>query len=491
MSAPSAHKPSGNHDTFFWLGQINKSSLIINADEGLLDHTLARKIAAGLHRVLQAGDDEHGSRPSLVITFEPLLIEEAGVEATGLHAGRSSQDMVTTAYTAALREETLRLADQLLATCGSLVRLAEAHTDTIVPCYTNGVAAQPNSYGHVVLGHVAGVLRDLERLQEYYRRLDRCPMGTTVLNGTGFPLNRNRMAAYLGFSALAENAYDAVQITAVEMPVELGALATAIALHAGAFIQDVMVQYAMPRPWILLKEGNGATYVSSAMPQKRNPGLLNNTRAEASRVVTLGVGRAVQAHNIPPGMPDGKALRDNMAVMQGATGVLVQWEQILNTLYIKPERALEELNRDWTASQELADTLMRCHGLPFRVGHHFASELVDYARTNDICPSAFPYAQAQSIYDKTLRDMGMPGGNPLPMDEAEFRAALDPVAIVRNRVTVGGPQPAEMMRMLKLAKQSIADGESWVQSRRQWFEDALSRLDTDFKKLLDFTEQRV
>jgi argininosuccinate lyase len=107
-----------------------------------------------------------------------------------------------------------------------MVNMAEEHVHTLVPNYTNGVAAQPNSYGHYLLGHVAGLLRDAERLQQFYVRLDRCPMGSTVLNGSRWPLNRQRMATYLGFAEVADNAFDAVQISGTEMPVELGAVCT-------------------------------------------------------------------------------------------------------------------------------------------------------------------------------------------------------------------------------------------------------------------------
>ena len=62
-----------------------------------------------------------------------------------------------------------------------MVRLAEKNSGTIVPNYTNGVAAQPNSYGHYLLGHVAGLERDAQRLRETYTRLDLSPMGTTVV----------------------------------------------------------------------------------------------------------------------------------------------------------------------------------------------------------------------------------------------------------------------------------------------------------------------
>jgi len=479
---PAEAQPPPRRDPFFWLGEINKASAVINTDEGLLDRAMVPRIAAGLRMVLQAGDRPGGNRPALVITFEPLLVAAAGVEATLLHAGRSSQDMLTTVRAAIIRDELLRLAEQLRVTTETMVRLAETHAGTIVPNYTNGVAAQPNSYGHYLLGHVAGLERDAERLRQLFARLDRSPMGTTVLNGTSWPLNRDRMAAYLGFPTTVDNAYDAAQIAATELPVELGALATAIALHAGAFIQDILVQYAQPRPWILLREGGGNTYASSAMPQKRNPGLLNDVRGEASRVLTLGIGRAIQAHNIPPGMNDAKNIGDNVAVVSGATRLLAGWERILTALAISPERALEELNLDWTASQEIADVLMRQYRLPFRVGHHFASEVVSHARAHDIRPSDFPYAEARRIYAETLTEMQVPGGD-IPMSEAEFRATLDPVAIIRNRATAGGPQPAEMTRMLAAAKQTLVEQAGWIQARRNRIDGALAALDADFSRL--------
>ena len=484
VCAPSAFAQSVQRDDFYWLGQINKASAVINRDEGLLDKAVAPKIAKGLKQVLDAGDAPKGKRPSLVITFEPLLIEAAGVEATWLHAGRSSQDMLTTVRSAIQREELLRLAHELRQVRLNLLRLAELHKDTVVPNYTNGVAAQPNSYGHYLLGHLAGLDRDAQRLHEAYARVDQSAMGTTVLNGTSWPLNRDRMARYLGFPSTVDNAYDAAQILAAEMPVEIGAVVSSMALHVGGFIEDVMVQYAQPRPWILLSEGDGNTYVSSAMPQKRNPGLLNSTRASASGVLTLGIGRLITQHNIPPGMSDNKSSRDSIVMISQAVAMLKSFDKILHGLVIHPQRALEELNLDWTASQEVADVLMRQYKLPFRVGHHFASEVVTHAKQKDIKPSDFPYEQAQRLYAQTLKhEMGVNDGK-FPMSEAEFRATLDPVAIVRNRMTAGGPQPKEMARMLASSRLGLQKEQAWQQERRQRIEAAIQSLDRDFERLL-------
>ena len=470
-------------DEFFWLGQMNKATTIINSEEGLLDKAMVPKIAAGLVKVLEDGAQPNARRPSTVISFEPLLIRAAGQDVTLLHAGRSSQDMHATYRAAILKDDLLALADQLNQTSETLVKLAEQHAKTTVPSYTNGVAAQPNSYGHYLLGHAAGFERDAQRIREAYARIDRSAMGTTVLNGTSWPLNRKRMAQYLGFAAIADNAYDAGQISSTEHPVEVGAVVTGIALHVGHFIEDVMTQYAQPRPWILLQEGGGNTYVSSAMPQKRNPGLMNDTRREASTAIALAMGPVIRAHNITPGMGDSKDAKTNSEMVRSAVRVLQGLDKILKGIVVSPERALEELNSDWTASQELADVLMRKYKLPFRLGHHFASDVVDVAKAKNIKPLDFPYAEAQRIYRDAIKDY--PGvAVALPMSEIEFKETLNPVAIVQNRQTVGGPQESEMKRMLALAKQTIKDQTQWVQTKKNAIDNAAKDLDRDFVKLL-------
>lgn len=484
-TAPAAAAPraaaAAPRDEFFWLGEINKATAVINTDEGLLDRAMAPRITAGITQVLQAGAQPGGKRPSTVISFEPLLIEAAGQEVTLLHAGRSSQDMHATYRAAMLREDLLRLSEQLNRSSATLLKLAERHAATIVPNYTNGVAAQPNSLGHYLLGHAAGFERDAQRLREAYARIDRSAMGTTVLNGSSWPLNRERMAAYLGFAGVVDNAYDASQISSMEHPVEVGAVVSSLALHTGHFVEDIMTQYAQSRPWMLLAEGGANTYVSSAMPQKRNPGLLNSTRRDASTALSLAMGVAIQAHNITPGMSDPKEVKPNRAMVDAGITALRNLERVFNGLVVSPERALEELNSDWTASQELADVLMRKYKLPFRVGHHFASEVVDYAKEKNIKPLDFPYAQARRIYAEAVK--GTEHSATLPMSEAEFRATLDPVAIVKNRATRGGPQPAEVARMLQEARQKLAAQESWTRERRAHIDASLAKLDADFARL--------
>jgi argininosuccinate lyase len=476
--------PPTPRDQFFWLGEINKASAVINTEEGLLDKTKTPKIAAAIVKVMEDGAKPGAFRPHRVTEFEPLLIREAGQDASLLHAGRSSQDMFATYRAAIMRDNLLELADQLNKATESLVKLAGEHAQTIVPAYTNGVQAQPTSLGHSLLGHAAGFERDAQRIRQAYARIDRSPMGTTVLNGSGWPLNRTRMAEYLGFTAIVDNAYDASQISAMEYPVEVASIVTSIGLHVGHFVEDVMAQYLLTEPWMLLHPTRGGTNTrqSTAMPQKANPILLTETRREVSSTLALAMGPVMRAHNITPGMQDPKEESSNTEMVKSAVEILQRFDRILNALAISPERALEEVNSDWTMSQELADVLMAKYKVPFRVGYTFSGAVVKHAKANRIKPAAFPYAEAQRLYRESVKDHS-PGAE-LPLSEAEFRAALDPAAIVQNRKTVGGPQKSEMTRMLALAKKQTADQQQWIVARRAAIDGALGKLNTDFSKLL-------
>ena len=293
-------------DEFFWLNAVNRATVVTGLRNGQFGEDLARRAAAGIAAVEAMGEADPALRVKSYIAWEPLLIKAAGQGVTAIHAGRSSQDILSTQRTAILRDETLEFAAGLEDVIGDLLALAERHVDTIVPSYTNGVAAQPTSYAHHLLGIAASLLRVRERLSECHTRFNMCAMGATVLNGTGWPLDRDAMAAALGFPRPVENALDATSLAPVDMPLEVASALAAAAVRIGSMVDDIMVQYAQPRPWIILQEGGENTYVSSAMPQKRNPGLMNNCREDCSDVIGEMNAAFLRAHNVVPGMIDGK-----------------------------------------------------------------------------------------------------------------------------------------------------------------------------------------
>jgi argininosuccinate lyase len=107
--------------------------------------------------------------------------------------------------------------------------------------------------------------------------------------------------------------------------------------------------------------------------------------------------------------------------------------------------------------------------------------VVTFAKANNIKPLDFPYTDAQRIYRESVKDANVP--TDLPMSEEEFRSTLDPVAIINNRATIGGPQPTELTRMVDMAKQKVQLQEEWIAERKLKITTSLARLDADFAAL--------
>ena len=432
-------------DEFFWISQINKASVVSNFEEHLLDEATAKLAARGIDTVEKEAEVDASKRVKKYITYEPMVIAATGPEVTILHAGRSSQDILSTARVAILREQGMAIADALDTVIEKLLSLAEEHRDTLVPNYTNGVAAQPNSYAHYLLGFIAPMLRDRERLNQCLVRYNECPMGATVLNGTGWPLNRDTMARLLGFDRPRLNAFDCTCETPVDFALEISAIAAAIGIHVGSMINDIMVQYAQSRPWIILQEGGENTYVSSAMPQKRNPGLINNCRRNAAIVMSNAQNVMLRVHNLNEGMPDARDNQINLQWLTDAADVIEMFAGIVSGLQVNRERALEELNDDWTCTQNIADTLMLKAGIPFRMGHHFASNLVTWARANNKMPSNTTYEDIAAQW-KVFSENEKTLSGEFPLSKEVLHEAMDPAGIVNARVSFGGPQEADMLR---------------------------------------------
>lgn len=472
-------------DLFHWFGRINMASTVANVELGIIPKELAGSIARGVAFSIDQAARPGGKRPSDVLQTEKIITDVAGPEATLIHTGRSRQDIHSTLTMAQLRTELLDYADALNTLRAQLQDMAAQHGETFVPAYTNGVQAQPISLAHYLLAFADSFERDAERLRQAWPRVDRSTLGAAVLANSSWALDKQRLAELLGFSGITANGYDATQIAPADVGLEAAQIAGSTALRLGSLMQDIHVQYHQTRPWMLLAPGR--TYTSSAMPQKANPGVIQNTRRLASDVVASVQQVVMRAHNVTPGMIDYKY--SWTAAPQGA-GTFVKGVQLLRdatdvlaSLRIDKSRSLEELEGDWTTSMELAETLQREHRVPFRVGHHFASEVVKHAKQHQLLPRQFPYAEAQRLYAEAMKQDGQ-ADTRLPLDEAAFRRTLSPADMVRTRVGVGGPQPAETRRMLEASRRALATDRDWVNERRNRLAAAEAKLNESFAALL-------
>ncbi len=111
--------------SFFWLSQINKATFVVNTRSGLLDPRRAPGWARAQRRVIEKGNTPGNPRPKMYVRYEPLLIAEAGIDVTLIHAGRSSQDMHAVYQRAMLRDQTLEVMTALNSVRETLFRLAK------------------------------------------------------------------------------------------------------------------------------------------------------------------------------------------------------------------------------------------------------------------------------------------------------------------------------------------------------------------------------
>lgn len=446
---------------------------------------LAGPIARGVAFSIEQAARPGGKRPSDVLQTEKIITDVAGPEATLIHTGRSRQDIHSTLTMAQLRIALLDYTDALNNLRAQLQEIAAQHVETFVPAYTNGVQAQPISLAYYLLAFADSFERDTQRLRQAWTRVDRSTLGSAVLANSSWLLDKNRLAELLGFSGIIVNGYDATQIAPADVGLEAAQIAGSTALRLGSLMQDIHVQYHQTRPWMLLTPGR--TYTSSAMPQKANPGVIQNARRLASDVVASVQQVVMRAHNVTPGMIDYKY--SWTAAPQGS-GTFVQGVQLLRdstdvlvSLRIDKARAMEELEGEWTTSMELAETLQREHHIPFRVGHHFASEVVQFARQMQLQPRQFPYPEAMRLYAEAVKHYGL-ADTRLPLDEIAFRRTLSPADMVRTRVGVGGPQPAETRRMLEMSRKALAVDRAWANERRDHLAAAEAKLNQAFTAVL-------
>jgi argininosuccinate lyase len=475
-AAQGTGSAKSKRDEFYWLSELNKASTVMVVEQGIVPKDLGKTIAGAVAQVIADAEKPGARRSGDYLQVEPLIIAVGGPDVTRMHSGRSRQDIGATRTRLFQRDQVLDSFDALNTARATLLDLAAKHPDAIVPAYTVGVQAQPISFGHYVLAYTEALERNGERLRRAFATVNKSPLGSAALGTSSFPVNRNRLAELLGFDGIVENSLDANQISPIDTGVELVSVASSTALTVGTFISDLEAQYRMTTPWLTLEEGE-LTGTSSIMPQKRNPNALHDVRVRASEALGLTTTYLFKAHNVPHGLSDYKG-NEPVQALDRMAETLNRLAAVVKQLNFNEKRALEEVNADYATTTELADMLQRDANVPFRVGHHFASELVTYGRSNGLRPAQISYQAAQDIYVKVAEHFNL-NESKLPLSEADFRRSLTPENMVRASLGTGGPQPAEVARMMAAQRKQLESDRAAVgeyRSRLQAAADSLNRI---------------
>src|SRR6476660_4168543 len=212
--------------------------------------------------------------------IESKLVEKAGDAGRKLHTGRSRNDQVATAFRLWLRFEIDLMDKHLAEVQTAVIAFAERHANAVIPGYTHLQRAQPVMFAHWCLAYFEMLKRDRERLADARKRVNIMPLGSGALAGTGYDIDRNAVAAELGFESISANSMDAVSDR--DFAVETVAASSLIMLHLSRLAEDMILYCSAEFGFMRLSDSVSSG--SSLMPQKKNPDALELLRGKSGRV---------------------------------------------------------------------------------------------------------------------------------------------------------------------------------------------------------------
>jgi argininosuccinate lyase len=310
------------------------------------------------------------------MNIEARLTESIGDVGKKLHTGRSRNDQVATDIRLYLRQGVDRLSAELKTLILSLLDLAEAEYDTIMPGFTHLQVAQPVTFGHHMMAWVEMLRRDLGRLSDCRGRMNVMPLGAAALAGTTFPVDRHFTATLLGFDGPAENSLDAVSDR--DFAMEFLSAAAIIMIHLSRMSEELIIWSSAQFAFIEISD----TYCtgSSIMPQKKNPDVAELTRGKSGRVI----GNLVALLMIMKGQPlaynrdnqeDKEPLFDSLDT---ATAAVRVFAGMIPQLTVKSEVMYQAARQGFSTATDLADYLVR-KNIPFRDAHEIVGKAVQAA----------------------------------------------------------------------------------------------------------------
>ncbi|TCP08423.1 argininosuccinate lyase [Crenobacter luteus] len=315
------------------------------------------------------------------MNVERRLTDKIGDAGKRLHTGRSRNDQVATDIRLWLRATIDTVVAHLVELQTSLVDLADAHADTVMPGFTHLQVAQPVTFGHHMLAYVEMLARDAERMQDVRKRVNRLPLGSAALAGTTFPINRLRTAELLGFDDVCQNSLDAVSDR--DFAIEFTAAASLVMVHLSRLSEELIL-WMSPRVGFIDIADRFCTG-SSIMPQKKNPDVPELVRGKSGRVVGHLMGLITLMKSQP--LAYNKDNQEDKEPLFDTADTLIDtlriYADMMRGITVKPEAMRAAVLQGFATATDLADYLVK-KGLPFRDSHEVVALAVRYAETQGV-----------------------------------------------------------------------------------------------------------
>jgi argininosuccinate lyase len=387
------------------------------------------------------------------MNVEAALVERVGPVAGKLHTGRSRNDQVATDLRLWLRRAIDRLDAAILDMERALVGLAERDGEAILPGTTHIQPAQPVFLAHHLLAYVEMLERDRSRLADTRRRANVSPLGSGALAGAGYPLDREGVAADLGFDGVTANSMDAVSDR--DFVVDALAAAALGMVHLSRLAEEI-TWWSNPR-FGFIRVADAFSTGSSMMPNKRNPDPAELVRGKTARVIAALVAVLGILKGLPLGyqrdlQEDKPPLFGAIAAWEGSLGVMAG---LIATLGVDRARMRAAAGEGYTTATAVADTLVR-RGVPFRTAHLVVGSLVAQAEADGIGLEALPDAMIGMALgaagDETARSLAEEPG----IGEA-IRAAASVESALEASDVIGGTAPGRVAGALSAARARLAE----------------------------------
>lgn len=349
------------------------------AERKIITRQESRKIISGLNTILK--EIEQGrflfktELQDIHMNIEGRLFDLVGDTAGKLHTARSRNDQVALDMRLFARDAAMQAVRALQDLNSTLVAAASCNINTIMPGYTHLQQAQPVSLAHYLLAYFQMFSRDIERFYDCLVRINVMPLGCGALAGVPYPVDREMVAARLGFDAVSDNSIDAVSDR--DFVIEFESAAAISMMHLSRLAEEMVIWSTREFGFIEIDDAYATS--SSIMPQKKNADTAELARGKSGRVFGHLMGMLTVMKGLPLAynsdlQEDKEGFFDTVDTLVSSLRIM---SGLIGSLKVNPSRMKSTMN-SYILATDFADYLVK-KGLSFREAHDVVSRLVAHA----------------------------------------------------------------------------------------------------------------
>ena len=337
---------------------------------------LLQEFEAGRFALDERFEDGHSA-------IEMYLTDRAGEAGARVHTGRSRNDQVAVATRLYLKSCLRRLVELDGRVALACLEKAEQHADLPMPGYTHLQRAVPSSVGLWMAAFAEAFSDNLALASSALAAVDCSPLGTAAGYGVNLALDRDGVAAELGFSRLQIN-----PMYAQNSRGKFELLALQAAAHAMQDLRrlawDLSLFTASEFKFVILPEAY--TTGSSIMPNKANPDVVELLRGRAATVEAAMV-EIQSLLSLPSGYQRDLQLTKAPLIrgMAASLQALAIVPAMVTDLSFREGAMREAISSEMFATDLALEQAAR--GVPFRTAYLDAKRQLDAVEAPDVAAS--------------------------------------------------------------------------------------------------------